>query len=135
MNNHEQAYQLLTHHMKEPANLNHSREAEVIMRALAKKMGEDQEYWGQLGLLHDIDWEYGEQEHCKKCKEILSVNGYDQEFIDTVISHGYGGIAAGGEYQDKKRTNRLQHLLAAAETITGLIYATALVYPDKNLLQ
>ena len=130
----EQAFKLLEQHMKEPVNLAHSRESEVIMRALAKELGEDEEYWGNLGLLHDIDWEYGEAEHCKKCREILAEAGFDEEFIETVVSHGYGvEECANGELKDKQRTTKVQYLLAAAETITGLIYATALVRPDKKL--
>lgn len=129
----DQAYNLLVQHLKEPANLNHSRESEVIMRALAKKFGEDQDYWGNLGLLHDIDWEYGEKEHCHRCREILAAAGFADEFIETVISHGYGVEACGLELAAKTRTTKIQHLLAAAETITGLIYAAALVRPDKKL--
>lgn len=128
-----EAWNLLTSHMKDQANLNHSREAEVIMRALARHLGEDEEYWGNLGLLHDVDWEYGEEEHCHKCKEILKEAGFTDEFIETIISHGYGFAACGVELAAKKRTSKIQHLLAAAETITGLIYASALVRPDKKL--
>jgi len=112
--NRDDAYKLLTQHIKEPPNLNHSREAEVIMRALARKLGEDEDY-------------------CKKCREILAQAGFDNEFIETIISHGYGFEACGPELAAKKRTTKLQHLLAAAETITGLIYASALVRPDKKL--
>ena len=129
----DEAWNLLTQHMKDPANLNHSRESEVIMRALARKLGEDEEYWGNLGLLHDVDWEYGEDVHCKKCLEILSEAGFSKEFIETIISHGYGVLACGEELAAKKRLTKTQHLLAAAETVTGLIYATALVRPDKKL--
>ncbi|MFA6254526.1 MAG: HDIG domain-containing metalloprotein [Patescibacteria group bacterium] len=131
--NRETAQNLLILHLKDPANLNHSRESEVIMRALAGHLGEDQDYWGNLGLLHDIDWEYGEDVHCKKCREILGQAGFDEEFIETIISHGYGVTACGAELAAKQRTTKLQHLLAAAETITGLIYASALVRPDKKL--
>lgn len=131
----EEAYKILTEHMKDPVNLAHSRESEVIMRALARYLGQDEEYWGILGLLHDVDWEYGEDEHCKKCREILASADFDNEFIETVISHGYGFNCAGGELIDKKRTTKIQHLLAAAETITGLIYAAALVRPNKKLAE
>ncbi|MDX9892973.1 MAG: HDIG domain-containing protein [Patescibacteria group bacterium] len=128
-----EAYELLKQHMKDPANLNHSRESEVIMRALARKFGGDQEYWGNLGLLHDIDWEYGEQQHCRKCWKILAAAGFDDEFIETIVSHGYGFAELGQDFAAKQRQGDLQHLLAAAETITGLIYASALVRPDKKL--
>lgn len=130
----EQAYNLLRQYLKEPANLNHSRESEVIMRALARHLGEDEEYWGNLGLLHDLDWEYGEKEHCRKCREILSQAGFDQMFIDTIVAHGYGVGPLGEEFTSKQRQTKLEHLLAASETLTGLIYATALVRPDKKLV-
>ena len=128
-----EAYNLLKRHMKDPANLNHSRETEVIMRALAKKLGEDVEYWGNLGLLHDIDWEYGEATHCRKCREILAAAGFGEKFIETIVSHGYGFPALGPEFAENKRQSAVEHLLAAAETITGLIYATAKVRPDRKL--
>jgi len=131
----EQAYKLLTEHIKDPANLNHSRESEVVMRALARELGEDEEYWGNLGLLHDIDWECGEDTHCTKCREILAAAGADEDFIETVVSHGYGVKILGADFAGKKRETRIQHLLAAAETITGLIYAAALVRPDKKLTE
>ncbi|MFA6409974.1 MAG: HD domain-containing protein [Candidatus Buchananbacteria bacterium] len=131
--NRQQAYILLTEHMKIPANLNHSRESEVIMRALARRLGENEEDWGNLGLLHDIDWEYGQNVHCRQCREILGQAGFNDNFIETVISHGYGFEALGSDLAAKQRTTKLQHLLAAAETITGLIYSCALVRPDKKL--
>jgi predicted hydrolase (HD superfamily) len=96
-------------------------------------LGENKEYWGNLGLLHDIDWEYGEKEHCRKCREILSQAGFDEEFINTVVSHGYGFPVLGPEFAENKRQSKLEHLLAAAETVTGLIYATAKVRPDKKI--
>ncbi|MFA5076524.1 MAG: hypothetical protein WC480_03870 [Patescibacteria group bacterium] len=126
----EQAYNLLAQHLKDPANLNHSRESEVIMQALAKHLGENEEYWGNLGLLHDVDWEYGEVTHGLKCQEILKAAGYDDEFITDIVAHVYGFVPS---LMDKQRETKRQHLLAAAETITGLIYASALVRPEKKL--
>ncbi|MFA6321864.1 MAG: HDIG domain-containing metalloprotein [Candidatus Buchananbacteria bacterium] len=131
--NRQDAIILLQKHLKDPTNLNHSRESEAIMRALAKKLNQDQDYWGNLGLLHDIDWEYGEKTHCRRCVEILSQAGFDQDFINTIVSHAYGFAVLGQDFLDKKRETNTEHLLAAAETITGLIYATALVRPEKKL--
>jgi len=131
--NRNDAYLLLTQHLKDPANLNHSRESEVIMRALARRLGQSEDDWGNLGLLHDIDWEYGAGTHCRKCREILAAAGFDDEFIETIVSHGYGVADLGEDLAAKARTTVIQHLLAAAETITGLIYASALVRPDKKL--
>ncbi|MBI5621971.1 hydrolase [Candidatus Falkowbacteria bacterium] len=128
-----EAWQLLQAHMKDPADLAHSRESEVILRALARHLGQDEERWGQLGLLHDIDWEYGVETHCRKCREILSAAGYDEAFVETVVSHGYGVPELGPELAAQKRTTPVQYCLAAGETLTGLIYATALVRPDKKL--
>jgi len=128
-----QAYNLLSQHMKDPVNLNHSRESEAIMRALARHLAEDEVYWGNLGLLHDIDWEYGEVSHCKKCRDILAEAGFSNDFIEIIISHGYGFEACGPELAVKRRSEKIQHLLASAETITGLIHSSALVRPDKKL--
>lgn len=125
-----EAYNLLTTHMHDPANLNHSRESEVVMRALAKHLGQDEEVWGLLGLLHDVDWEYGEATHGLKCQEILKAAGFEDDFINDIVSHVYGFVP---QLMDKQRQTQRQHLLAAAETITGLIYAAALVRPDKKL--
>ena len=130
----DKAFDLLKEHMKDPANLGHSLETEVIMKALANKLDEDEEYWGNLGLLHDIDWEYGADTHCIKCNEILKNTGFDDTFINNIQSHCWGNSeCANGTFKELKRNTKIQHLLAAAETITGLIYATALVRPDKKL--
>ncbi|MFH1536616.1 MAG: lysine--tRNA ligase [Patescibacteria group bacterium] len=130
----EKSLELLKAHMKDEANLNHSLESEAVMRGVAEHLGEDVKYWGALGLLHDVDWEYGEDEHCVKCSEILKDAGYDDLFVETVISHGWGVEDCGkGTLKDFKRETKVQHALAASETITGLIFASALVRPDKKL--
>ena len=98
------------------------------MKELAKKLGEDEELWGMLGLVHDVDWELTKdnvETHLTKAPEILKEAGFDQEFIDVVISHGYGFDCAG--LKDKKRTEKVQHALAASETLTGLIHTYALM--------
>lgn len=127
------AKKLLDAHVKDPGTKNHMREAEVIMRGLAKHFGANEEAWGILGLLHDIDWELTKDntdEHTVKCVDILKKAGLTDEAIAAIVSHGYG--ACGGN-NDKVRTRFIEHALAAAETATGLIYATALVYPSKKL--
>ena len=130
----EEAKKLFDEHIKDPGTRNHMRESEVIMRGLAKHFGADEDSWGILGLLHDIDWELTKDnvnEHTTKCIEILKKAGVTDEAIDIIVSHGYG-VCGGNE--DKVRTKFLEHALAASETITGLIYATALVYPSKKLV-
>ena len=125
--NREQALELLKKYISQKQNLFHCLESEAIMRELARKLNEDEDYWGMLGLLHDIDWEVSPNEkHLEKAPEILKESGFDEEFISTIISHGYG-FKELPNLKDKKRTEKVQFALAAAETITGLIYAYALM--------
>ena len=124
----EQAWELLKKYNSDKTDLNHYLESEAVMRELAKKLGEDEEYWGMLGLIHDIDWgitKNNVQTHLTKAPEILKEAGFDDEFIDVILSHGYGFEVAG--LKDKKRSGKIQHALAASETITGLIHAYALM--------
>ena len=126
----EQAIELLKMYNKEEdkADWNHYLESEAIMRELAKKLGEDVEYWSMLGLLHDVDWGLTKnniKEHLTKAPEILKKAGFDDEFINVIISHGYGFDLPG--LKNKKRTKPIEHALAAIETLTGLIYAYALM--------
>jgi len=124
----EQAWEVLKKYNSDKTDLNHYLESEAVMRELAKKLGEDEEYWGMLGLIHDIDWGITKdnvQTHLTKAPEILKGAGFDDEFIDVIVSHGCGFDIAG--LKDKKRSGKLQHALAASETITGLIHAYALM--------
>ena len=124
----EQAWELVKKYNSDKTDLNHYLESEAVMRELAKKLGEDEEYWGMLGLIHDIDWGITKdnvQAHLTKAPEILKEADFDDEFIDVILSHGYGFDIAG--LKDKKRTEKIQHALAASETITGLIHAYALM--------
>lgn len=140
----QQADGLVEKYISNPITKLHLIESEAIMRALARKFGEDEEKWGIIGLLHDIDWDLTKDntiEHCKKSIEILKEAGATEFLIETIISHGYGNphcsamyqTVYGGAPQDKMREGRLQYSLAAAETLTGLIVASALVQPDKKL--
>ncbi|MFA5813967.1 MAG: lysine--tRNA ligase [Patescibacteria group bacterium] len=128
----DEAWKLVKKYNKKQANLNHYLESEAVMRKLAERLGKDIELWGMLGLLHDIDWEETEDDsvnHLTKAPEMLKQAGFDDNFINTVISHGYGFECAG--LQNKKRGSDVEYALACAETVTGLIYATALMRPDK----
>jgi putative nucleotidyltransferase with HDIG domain len=98
------------------------------MRALAIRLNEDVEYWGMLGLLHDIDWgitKADSREHLTKAPEILRNAGFDEEFISAIVSHGCGWDCA--DLKDKKREKKVEYALACAETITGLIHTYALM--------
>jgi lysyl-tRNA synthetase class 2 len=139
------AQKLLEEHLLDPIDRLHSRETELIMRALARHFGQDEEKWGIIGLLHDIDWEETKNQtelHCVKTREILQAAGGTDFLIEAIQSHAYGQANqeesqaeyyGAPEFKDKRRTTRLQHALAAAETVTGLIMATAKVRPDGKL--
>lgn len=137
----ESAKKLLDKHIKDEVTKFHCLESEAIMRTLAKHFDEDEEAWGIIGLLHDIDWEITKdktEKHCIEAVEILKNAGASEFLIETIQSHGYGQgwddrFYGPSEFKDKKRTSRVQHALAAAETLTGLIVASALIQPSKKL--
>ena len=119
---------LLQHNTHNP-DLVHYLESEAVMRELALHLGEDVEYWAMLGLLHDVDWGLTKQEvqtHLTKMPEILRREGFSEDFIQTVESHGYG-FEELPALASKARTEKIQHALAASETITGLVHAYALM--------
>lgn len=133
----ESARELLDKNLEDPIAKLHCIESEAIMRDLAVRLGEDKEIWGIAGLLHDIDWDLTKNDlsqHCVKAKEILKNAGATDFLIEIIVSHGYGWDGATApELVGKKRTTKIQHALVAAETLTGLIVASALVQPDKKL--
>lgn len=128
----QEALELLRKYNKDQSDFIHYLETEAIMRTLARRLGEDVEYWMMLGLLHDVDWGITKDDvakHLTKMPQILTGAGFDDEFINTVLSHGYGYEIVG--MADKKRTRIIEHALACAETVTGLIHAYALVRQGK----
>jgi putative nucleotidyltransferase with HDIG domain len=128
----DKAIELLKSMNQTEADMNHYLESEAVMRKLALKLGEDAEYWAMLGLLHDIDWSLTRdniQEHLTKAPQILREAGFDEKFIQIVVSHGYGWDCAG--LKDKKRTEKVEFALACSETVTGLVYAYALMRGKK----
>jgi putative nucleotidyltransferase with HDIG domain len=127
--NREKALELLKEYIRSDNLIKHSLASEVVMIALAKRLHEDEIKWGLAGLLHDIDVEITNADpykHGIECIKILKNANIDDEIIDAISMHNE--IASG-----KERTSIFQHALAAGETITGLIMATTLVYPDKKI--
>ena len=123
------AESLLKKHVKNDKMLYHSYSSEAVMRALAKHLGRDEEKWGLAGLLHDIDTEITNAnplKHGLVAEELLLDEGIEEDIVDAIKMHNE-------EATGLDRTTEFQHALAAGETITGLIYATALVYPDKRI--
>ncbi len=129
----EQALEFVKKHNRHEKDLIHYLESEAIMRELAKKLGEDEEYWGMLGLVHDIDWGLTKENvetHLTKAPELLKEAGFDDEFIQIVLSHGYG-FEELPHLKDKKRSEKVEYALAASETITGLVHAYVLMRGNK----
>jgi putative nucleotidyltransferase with HDIG domain len=132
----EQAQTILREHVKDPGIIAHCRETEVIMRALARRFGQDEQQWAILGLLHDVDFEKTRNDpvnHCVLAQRILKDAGMSQEAIDVIVSHAYGTECGGGDMVNVKRTRPIEHVLVASETLTGLIFAAALMTPNKKL--
>jgi len=114
----------------------HCRASEQIMRGLARHFGQDEEQWGILGLLHDIDFDQTKDDpvhHCVLARSILEDAGLSREAIDIMCSHAWGTECGGGKVKEKERTRAIEHALVAAETITGLIHAAALMNPERRL--
>ena len=125
----EEALELLKQYVRNEKMIIHSLSSEAVMKALARKLGRDEEKWGLAGLLHDLDVEITEANpnvHALETAQILQEKGIDPDIVDAVKMHNE--MATGLE-----RHTEFQHALAAGETVTGLIYATALVYPDKKI--
>lgn len=125
----EKALARLNEHVKNPKTIAHCLASEAVMRALARRLGEDEDSWGLTGLLHDIDVEVSNADpgvHGLMAEELLSDFQFSAEMLEAIRLHN-------DDATGKPRTTPFQHALAAGETITGLIYATALVYPDKKL--
>ncbi len=125
----EEAISLLKSMPQLDSDMNHYLETEAIMRALAEKFGENKDYWGMLGLLHDVDWALTKndiKQHCILAEKILKEKGFDDKFIENLQSHAYG-LEEIPLLKNKKRNSIIQHCLAASETLTGIIYAYALM--------
>ncbi len=125
----EKAWELVKKYNSDESDLKHYLESEAVMRQLALHLHEDEDYWAMLGLLHDIDWGITKNDvstHLTKAPEILRDAGFDEEFIETLVSHGYG-FEELPHLADKKRTKKIEFALACAETVTGLIHAYALM--------
>jgi len=124
----EEALALLREYNESEALVKHGMQVEAIMRYYAKQAGEDPEYWGCVGLLHDVDYEKFPEEHCKKAVEILREAGYDEGFIHAVVSHGYGLVS------DVEPELYMEKVLYTIDELSGLINATAIMRPSKSVM-
>ena len=124
----EQALELLKEHTKTDSLLRHAYAVEAAMRHFAKLKGEDEEYWGMVGLLHDLDYEQYPEQHCQKTPEFLKEAGFDDAFIRAVLSHGYGLCT------DVKPELFMEKVIYTADELTGFITACALMRPSKSVM-
>lgn len=132
MKNHisrEDAFELLKKYNKDSFHIQHALTVEGVMKWYADELGygEDAEYWGIVGLLHDIDFELYPDQHCIKAPELLREGGVQDDIIHAVCSHGYGITV------DIKPEHEMEKVLFAADELTGLIWAAALMRPSKSV--
>jgi len=126
----EEAYALLTKYNKEAFHIQHALTVEGVLRWFARDLGygEDEEYWGITGLLHDIDFELYPDEHCKKAPELLKEGGVGDDMIYSVCSHAYGICS------DVEPKLEMEKVLFAIDELTGLIWSAALMRPSRSVM-
>jgi len=124
----EEAFALLTQYNENESLIKHALAVEGVMRYCARKQGQDEEMWGVIGLVHDLDYERFPEQHCHKTQEILREHEWPEHYIRAVLSHGWGICT------DVEPQTDLEKTLFAMDELTGLIAATALVRPSKSVL-
>lgn len=127
----EEAYALVGKYNKEPFHIQHAETVEFVMRYFAGKLGyaDEVDFWGLVGLLHDLDFELYPDEHCIKVREIFDAEGINPEIQRAVVSHAYGFTQ-----QDVKPEHQMEKVLFATDELTGLIGAAILMRPSKSTL-
>jgi putative nucleotidyltransferase with HDIG domain len=124
----EEALALLRQYNKNESLIKHAMAVEGVMRYIARKRGEDEQKWGVIGLIHDLDYEQFPDQHCKKTEEILKENNWPEEYIRAVVSHGWGICS------DVKPESDMEKVLYAIDELTGLVVTSALVRPSKSVM-
>jgi predicted hydrolase (HD superfamily) len=124
----QQAFELLKQYNKSESLIRHALAVEAVMRYSARKRGKDEEKWGIIGLIHDLDYEQFPDSHCKKTEEILRTNGWPYDYIRAAVSHGWGICS------DVEPQSELEKVLYAIDELTGLVTTSALVRPSKSVL-
>lgn len=123
----EKALEILRKYNKEEFHVRHALTVEGVMKYFAKEQNEDENYWGIIGLLHDVDFEMYPEEHCKKCIELLKENEVSEDIIHSICSHGYG-ICSNVEPE-----HIMEKILFATDELTGLIWAATKMRPSKSV--
>ena len=132
--NRDEAFELLKRYNKDPFHIQHALTMEAVMKWYAQKLGyaDEADHWGTVGLLHDIDFELYPEEHCLKAPELLREAGVGEDIIHSVVSHGYGITVGCGQTIDTEPEHEMEKVLFAADELTGLIWAAALMRPSKS---
>lgn len=124
----DEALDLFMKYNKSESLLKHALSVEGVMRYMAKKAGEDENKWGIIGLVHDLDYEMYPEQHCKMTEKILIENRWPEEYIRAVLSHGWG-LAS-----DVEPRSLLEKTIYAIDELTGLVATSALVRPSKSVM-
>jgi len=122
-----QAYQLLLQYNTSQHLIRHALAVEAVMRFFAQKYGHDPEKWGIIGLIHDLDYDRYPEQHCTKTKEILAQEGWPEDWIRSVVSHGWGICS------EVEPEHFMEKVLFTTDELTGLVAASALIRPSKSL--
>ncbi len=123
----EEALKLFKRYNTTQSLTKHAYAVEGVMRHFARLYGEDEEKWGIIGLMHDLDYEQYPDQHCIKSEEILKDENWPEDYIHAVMSHAWGICT------DVEPTNKMEKILFATDELTGLITTSVLVRPDKNI--
>ena len=125
----EEAWELLTEYNQDEFHLQHAQTVENTMRYFARELGfaDEEDFWGIVGLLHDLDFEKYPEEHCIKSQEIMKERGIDEKIIHATASHGYAITV------DIKPEHEMEKILYAVDELTGLIGAVVLMRPSKSV--
>ena len=124
----EEAVALFKRYNKSDSLWKHALSVEAVMRHMARKHGEDEDMWGVIGLIHDLDYEMYPDQHCTMTEKILKEDGWPEDYIRAVISHGYGICS------DTEPHSLLEKTLFAIDELTGLVTTSALVRPTRSVL-
>jgi predicted hydrolase (HD superfamily) len=124
----EEALALLKRYNTNESLIKHALAVEGVMRYFARQRGRDEEKWGVIGLVHDLDYEKFPEQHCRKSEQILQENNWPPEYIRAVVSHGWGICS------DMRPESELEKVLYAVDELTGLVVTTALVRPSRSVM-
>jgi putative nucleotidyltransferase with HDIG domain len=124
----DEAFALLREFNQNESLIKHALAVEGVMRYMARKRGHDEEKWGVIGLVHDLDYDRYPEQHCQKTEEILKERGWPEEYVRAVLSHAWGMCT------DIEPQHEMEKILYAIDELTGLVVAVALVRPSRSVL-